>query len=50
VTCSECGHEVEAYGTSGASIRSCLARMREECPEEEFNFYTADGDEHFDDS
>lgn len=45
-TCSRCGHETESFGTSDASIRRCLALMREECPEGESNFYvTEDGDE-----
>lgn len=39
VTCSRCGHQTESYGTSSASIRRCLALMREECPEDESNFY-----------
>jgi hypothetical protein len=43
VTCSRCDHVVESYGTSSASIRRCLALMREECPYKESNFYTADG-------
>lgn len=43
VTCSRCDHVTEAYGTSGRSVRSCLARLREECPEGESNFYEANG-------
>lgn len=39
VTCSRCGHETQSFGTSDASIKRCLALMREECPEEENNFY-----------
>ena len=38
-TCERCGHETEAFGTSEASRRRCLARMREECPKAELNFY-----------
>jgi tRNA(Ile2) C34 agmatinyltransferase TiaS len=41
VTCGRCGHTTESYGTSDASIRRCLALMREECPEDEQNFYVA---------
>lgn len=41
-TCSECGHQTESFGTSDASIRRCLALMREECPEDANNFYEAD--------
>ena len=38
-TCSRCGHETMSFGTGEASIRRCLALMREECPEDENNFY-----------
>ena len=44
--CSRCDHEVEAFRTSDASIRSCLVRMREECPRGQSNFYTAEGAEY----
>lgn len=43
--CSRCGHETKSYGTSGRSRRRCLAIMREECPENEHNFYFDDGAE-----
>jgi hypothetical protein len=42
VTCSRCDHQTESFGTSGASIRRCLALLREECPEDEENFYVTD--------
>lgn len=42
-TCSRCGHQTQAFGTSGRSVRSCLVRMREECPKGESNFYQAGG-------
>ena len=38
-TCTKCGHETFSFGTSDASVRRCLALMRDECPEEETNFY-----------
>lgn len=38
-TCSKCGHETMSWGDSEASIKRCLVLMREECPEEEENFY-----------
>jgi hypothetical protein len=41
-TCSRCGHETESYGTSDASVRRCLVLMREECPNDETNYYTED--------
>jgi hypothetical protein len=41
-TCSECGHSTESFGTNLASIRRCLALMREECPQDEANFYVGD--------
>jgi hypothetical protein len=40
--CTRCGHTTESYGVSARSVRRCLALMREECPEDERNFYTAD--------
>lgn len=43
VACTKCGHITESYGTDGASIRRCLALMREECPNDENNFYVAEG-------
>ena len=39
VVCSRCGHCTESFGTGEASIRRCLALMRQECPKEERNFY-----------
>jgi hypothetical protein len=44
-TCSRCGHQTESYGNSGASVRRCLALMREECPRGGANFYVASGGE-----
>lgn len=41
-TCSRCGHQTESFGTGDASIRRCLALMREECPEDELNFCCCD--------
>ena len=38
-SCSRCGAETESFGTTGASIRRCLALLREECPNGEHNFY-----------
>jgi hypothetical protein len=42
VTCSRCEHSEESYGTSEASVRRCLALLRENCPRNERNFYVAD--------
>lgn len=39
VTCDQCGHSEEAFGTSESSILSCAARLRENCPRGEHNFY-----------
>jgi hypothetical protein len=41
VICSRCGHFTESFGTGPASIRRCLALLREECPNKERNFYEA---------
>ena len=38
-TCSACGHCAESFGTSDASVRRCLALLREECPLGESNYY-----------
>jgi hypothetical protein len=43
-TCLRCGHVTESFGTGEASVRRCLALMREECPEGERNFYVEEGD------
>jgi hypothetical protein len=42
VVCSRCEHEAETFGTGQASVRRCLALLREECPTEEDNYYVAD--------
>ena len=42
VTCSKCGHSVRSYGTGERSVKRCLAMFREECPEDEANFYVSD--------
>lgn len=42
VTCSRCGHETMSFGTSEASVKRCLALLREECLEGESNFYVAE--------
>jgi hypothetical protein len=39
VTCLKCGHCTESFGTSDASIKRCFALLREQCPNEEENFY-----------
>lgn len=44
-TCTRCGRATESFGTTGASVRRCLALLREECPYRESNFYFASGDE-----
>jgi hypothetical protein len=41
--CTRCGHVTESFGTSDASIRRCLALMREECPRNEQNYYFEEG-------
>ena len=42
VTCSRCGHQTESFGTGDASVRRCLALLREECPRGESHFYVAE--------
>lgn len=43
-TCSRCQHSTESFGTEEASITRCLVLLREECPNNEHNFYVADED------
>jgi hypothetical protein len=38
-TCSRCGHKTESFGTGPKSRMRCIMLMKEECPEEERNFY-----------
>lgn len=40
VTCDRCDHAVEIFGTSDRSIRRGCVMLREECPQNEENFYT----------
>jgi hypothetical protein len=44
-TCTRCDRVTESFGTSEASIKRCLALMREECEYDEENFYVADDDQ-----
>ncbi len=37
--CSKCGHATQSYGRGEKSIKRCLVLLREECPENEANFY-----------
>lgn len=39
VKCGECGHETISWGHGSDSVKRCLALMREECPNDENNFY-----------
>jgi len=43
-TCSNCSHTTESFGVNDNSVKRCLALMREECPEDEENFYVAEDD------
>jgi len=42
VCCGRCGHAVEVFGTSDASVRRGCVMLREECPKKESNFYAPD--------
>lgn len=42
-TCGDCGHCTEAFGTSDASRKRALVKLKEECPMGRSNFYM-DGD------
>lgn len=43
VTCSRCSHATESFGTGDGSVRRCAALLREECPQNEQNFYLVEG-------
>ena len=46
-TCDCCGAITESFGTSAASVRRCLALMREECEGgEDSYFYAHDGSDN----
>lgn len=42
VCCGRCGHTVEVFGTSDASIKRGCVMLREECPKGEKNFYAVE--------
>ena len=42
VTCTECGHSEESFGTGAGSVRRCIMLLKENCPEGGGNFYVAD--------
>ena len=41
-TCTCCDATTEAFGTTGKSVRRCLALMREECEQGEGAYFYAD--------
>jgi hypothetical protein len=41
VCCGRCGHTVEVFGTSDASVKRGCVMLRESCPKGENNFYAA---------
>ena len=42
VTCDKCGHSEESFGTNESSLQRCAALLRENCPENESNYYVTD--------
>lgn len=38
-TCVQCDHTTESFGTGPGSVTRCLVLLRQECPEDELNFY-----------
>jgi ribosomal protein S27E len=42
VRCTRCDHEVDVFGTSDQSVRRGCIMLREECPQGEENFYSAE--------
>ena len=41
ITCARCRHSVEVFGTEDNSVKRGGVMLREECPFDEDNFYTA---------
>jgi hypothetical protein len=39
VSCTRCSHSEQSFGQGEASVRRCLALLRENCPNGEENFY-----------
>jgi hypothetical protein len=39
LVCERCGHEVKVAGTGSASARRGAIMLRDECPNDEENFY-----------
>jgi hypothetical protein len=44
-TCTECGHVTRSFGESAASVRRCLALMRDQCPRNDHNYYVTEDDD-----
>jgi len=42
ITCEKCGYSVKVFGTGDASMRRGAVMLREECPEDEENFYVVE--------
>ena len=42
ITCSRCNQETVAFGTGEKSIKRALASLRDDCPNNEENFYVAE--------
>lgn len=43
VSCGQCGHETESFGTTERSITRCLMLLKEECPNAaKGNFYVTE--------
>ena len=42
VICGRCGHEVTSFGTTGRSVRRCMAMLKSQCPWNEDNYYVAE--------
>lgn len=42
VTCGECGHCEQSFGTERKSVLRCIMLLKENCPEGKSNFYVAD--------
>lgn len=39
ISCNRCGKVTESYGTTDRSVKRCLVLLRDDCPQNESNFY-----------
>lgn len=45
--CAKCNHSTESFGNQINSIKRCLVMLRDECPNQEGNFYAMENEEEY---